>query len=109
MYSVEVRHDGLHKYRVIKGNDRYVVDQKASPQLNSNGMKCGKKSRKQKEKELNERKYAIEKTQKKSYGRTTNTKRLLHQLETINNTLHHTLDVDDKIDWDSLKDMSRIC
>lgn len=33
MYSVEIEHKGLHKYRVIKGNDRYVVEQKAYVQL----------------------------------------------------------------------------
>jgi len=33
MYSVEVRHKGLHKYRLIKGSDRYVVEQQASEQM----------------------------------------------------------------------------
>lgn len=28
MYFVEIKHDGLHKYRVIKGKEKYVVEQK---------------------------------------------------------------------------------
>ena len=31
-YSIEVRHEGLHKYREIKGNDKYIVEQKARAQ-----------------------------------------------------------------------------
>ena len=29
MYQIEIRHEGLHKYRMIKGQDPYVVEQKA--------------------------------------------------------------------------------
>ena len=29
MYEIEVKHDGLNKYRLIKGSDYYVVQQKA--------------------------------------------------------------------------------
>ncbi len=32
MWQIEVRHDGLNKYRVIRGNDKYIVDQKAEAQ-----------------------------------------------------------------------------
>ena len=33
VWEVEVRHDGLHKYRHIRGIDKYVVEQKAAAQL----------------------------------------------------------------------------
>ncbi len=32
MWEIEVRHDGLKKYRHIRGSDRYVVEQKALAQ-----------------------------------------------------------------------------
>ena len=32
MYEAEIRHDGLHKYRLIRGKDRYVVQQQAAAQ-----------------------------------------------------------------------------
>ena len=32
MWEIEVRHDGLNKYRHIRGSDRYVVEQKAAAQ-----------------------------------------------------------------------------
>ncbi|MBR2756991.1 MAG: hypothetical protein IKD52_02635, partial [Exiguobacterium sp.] len=33
MYSREIRHDGLNKFRVIRGKSLYEVDQKAEMQL----------------------------------------------------------------------------
>jgi len=33
MYEIEIRHDGLHKYRHIRGNNREVVAQKAEAQI----------------------------------------------------------------------------
>ena len=32
MWEIEVRHDGLNKYRHIRGSDKYIVEQKASVQ-----------------------------------------------------------------------------
>ncbi len=32
-FEAEVRHSGLHKYRLITGTDRYVVEQKAQAQI----------------------------------------------------------------------------
>jgi hypothetical protein len=32
MYEIEIRHDGLKKFRVIRGRDRYVVEEKARMQ-----------------------------------------------------------------------------
>jgi len=33
MYQIEVRHPGLHKYRLIRGRDRRVVEEKARAQM----------------------------------------------------------------------------
>jgi restriction system protein len=43
MYEIEIRHDGLNKYRVVKGNNSYVVEQKAEMHK-EHGMKCGKRN-----------------------------------------------------------------
>ena len=32
MWEIEVRHEGLNKYRHIKGTDRHIVKQKAAAQ-----------------------------------------------------------------------------
>ena len=32
IYSVELRHAGLQKFRIVRGRDRYVVEQKAQAQ-----------------------------------------------------------------------------
>lgn len=32
MHQIEISHEGLNKYKVIKGNDYYVVKQKAHVQ-----------------------------------------------------------------------------
>jgi len=105
MYSVEIRHDGLHKYRHIKGNDKYVVDQKARIQMRQWEEMWQKKQ--EAEKKKRERATAaMEKAQKKALAEQ-HTLEALEQLEIINNTLLHTLDIDDEIDWDSLKDHSK--
>jgi restriction system protein len=33
MYQREVRHTGLNKYRLIRGSNKYVVEQQAAAQL----------------------------------------------------------------------------
>lgn len=105
MYSVEIRHDGLHKYRHIKGNDKYVVEQKAHIQMRQWEEMWQKKQ--EAEKKKRERATAaMEKAQKKALAEQ-QTLEALEQLEIINNTLLHTLDIDDEIDWDSLKDHSK--
>jgi len=32
VWQIEVRHEGLKKYRLVSGTDRYVVEQKAAAQ-----------------------------------------------------------------------------
>jgi len=88
LYKVEVRHDGLHKYRMISGNDPYVVQQKAEAQLAQWNEMWEKK-----QKAINTQKTCEEQT-----------KEAQEILTCIDNTLLHTVDVDDRVNWDSLKD-----
>lgn len=105
MYSIEIKHDGLHKYRVIKGNDLYVVKQKAELQLKQWDEMWERKQEAERKKQEREN-ATIEKAQKKAMAEQL-TEEAVEQIEFIESTLVHTLDIDDKIDWDSLKDKSR--
>jgi restriction system protein len=105
LYWIELKHEGLHKYRVIKGNDRYVVEQKAALQRKQWDEMWDKKQEAERKK-LNREKSAIEKAQKKAMAEQ-QTIEALYQMEIIDNTLLYTLDIDDTIDWDSLKDQSK--
>ena len=88
LYNVEVRHEGLHKYRMISGNDYYVVQQKAEAQLAQWN-------------EMWKRKQKVANTQRTCEEQTKEAQEIL---ACIDNTLLHTVDVDDRVDWDGLKD-----
>jgi restriction system protein len=104
MYQIEVSHKGLNKYRVIKGNNLYVVQQKAEMQSRTWDEMWEKKQQQIKQQKVRER-AAKEKQEKKELAeRLTN--EAIEQHQNIQNTLLYTLDIDDKINWDSLKDVS---
>lgn len=93
-YNIEVRHSGLHKYQVVTGDNKYVVQQKAYAVANRwNDMWNLKQAKARKAKDIQGKKeQAIE--------RTTEAQDMLADLEKI---LLHTLSVNDAIDWESLK------
>ncbi|MEH6989509.1 restriction endonuclease [Cytobacillus firmus] len=104
MYQIEVRHEGLNKYKVIKGNNIYVVQQKAEMQ-----KRTWNEMWKKKQLQLNQKKArelaAKEKQQKKELAAKLTTE-ATEQLNTIQNTLLFTLDHVDTINWEDLKDTS---
>lgn len=104
MYEIEVRHEGLNKYRVIRGKDYYIVQQKAEMQKRQWDEMWERKQEQLRKKQERER-AAKEKQQKKELAEKL-TSEALEQLEIIENTLSHTLNVNDKIDWEELKDIS---
>ena len=101
-YQIEIRHDGLNKYRLIKGNDPYVVDQKANAQ-SAQWEEMWQKRLIAEQKRHAREQNTWEKSEKKQLAieRTDAAQETIAQLE---KTLQHTLDVDDAIDWDALKD-----
>ncbi|WP_227395931.1 restriction endonuclease [Jeotgalibacillus aurantiacus] len=104
MYQIEIKHDGLNKYRLIKGKDRHVVEQKAAVQIKDWDERWEKQLEmleKKHEKEL----LALEKEEKKEYA-SQQTTDAVENLQVLDNVLLHTLDIDDRIDWDDLKDHS---
>jgi len=102
MWEIEVRHDGLNKYRHIRGSDRHIVEQKASVQKLAWDEMWEKKLIAEQKK--SDREAAIKNKEEKkelAITKTNEAQEAIIQLETI---LLHTLEVDDAIDWDNLLD-----
>jgi restriction system protein len=105
MYWIEIKHEGLHKYRLIKGNDKYVVEQKAYLQ-EKQWEEMWERKQEVERKKLDRELVVMEKAQKKAIAEQL-TIEALNTLQQLDNVLLHTLGVDDKIDWDLLKDDSK--
>jgi restriction system protein len=103
-YQIEMSHDGLHKHRVIKSADPSVVIRKANAQEMDWDEKWAiaqqrESARRDREKEKQQR----EEQKEFAAERTTEAE---DELERLSRVLAHTLDIDDTIEWDSLKDTS---
>lgn len=97
MYEIEVRHDGLHKYRLVRGSDWYVVEQKAKAQQKTWDEMWQKKQ---------QREQTIQKGYRGINSATEMTKKAQSAVAVLQNTLKHTLMINDAIDWEKLKDFS---
>ncbi|MDM8102777.1 hypothetical protein [Oceanobacillus oncorhynchi] len=104
MYRIEIKHEGLNKYREIKGKDFHVVQQKAIMQELDWNEKWRNKQEMEAKRAERER-VALEKEEKKSLA-TQLSGEAMEQLEVIDSILTYTLRVDDKINWEDLKDLS---
>ncbi|MGJ8632055.1 MAG: restriction endonuclease [Glaciecola sp.] len=98
MWEIEVRHGGLNKYRHIRGSDRYVVEQKAAAQEQAWDQIWKKKL---------EKEAAIRSKEEKNEFAIIKTNEAQKALDDLDNTLKHTLSVDDAIDWSSLLDKKK--
>lgn len=99
-YSVEVRHDELGKYRIIRGRNKFEAEQKAKAQLiawqKQYSRECEAEARRTiREARAKSKELALELTRANRELR-----------EQLMNVLAGTLAVNDAIDWDSLKDKS---
>jgi restriction system protein len=103
-YSLKVSHKGLKKLQVIKGDDRFIVSQKARL-LGTHWDEIWHKKELEDEKRLTVQKRVkeIEEMKKTALERTN---KALAALDALESTLRHTLTVNDAIDWDSLKNHS---
>lgn len=105
MYEIEVKHDGLHKYRVIRGSDPYIVEQKAKAQQATWDEMWQKKLAAEKKRQEGElEKSDRERKKQIALERTEQAQKAIRDIE---NALHHTLSIGDTIDWGSLKDFSK--
>ena len=105
MYEIEIKHDGLNKYKIIRGSDSYVVRKKAEMQVRAWDEMWEKKKLTEEKNKAREN-AAREKEEKKALAEQL-TNEAIEQLESIEATLLHTLEIDDTIDWDSLKDNAK--
>lgn len=123
-YQIEVRHDELGKYRLISGTDKRVVQQRANAQLHQWNLQYERAYERNLSAELarRSREHAAEQRRQQQEDRATarkleearvsenhaeaqrRTEAANTELKQIESILAHTLDVDDRIDWDSLKD-----
>ena len=104
MYEIEVQHDGLNKYRHIRGSDPHVVEQKAEAQARVWDEMWEKRQaaeHKKRQREAN----AQEKEQKKRLA-IEKTREAQEDIDQLHRILLHTLNIDDTVDWDSLLDTS---
>lgn len=102
MWEIEVRHEGLNKYRHIRGSDRYVVEQKAvAQQLAWDEMWEKKQAAEAKKRE---REAAIRSKEEKKLLAVEKTEEAQEAISELEKTLQHTLSIDDAIDWSNLLD-----
>lgn len=94
-YGVRVSHQHLHKYQVVRGNDPDVVSHRAQALAAQwNEMWEKRKERESAARSIEEkRRIAAERTQEARQA-----------MEQIHNVLRHALDINNTINWESLKD-----
>ncbi len=101
-YTLDLWHDGLKKHRLIRGDDQAIVQLKARLQVEEWEQKWAEVSSRQQqrsERELGRRQQEERKAE--AQDRTSDAQR---ELELLAALLKATLTVDDKVDWESLKD-----
>ncbi len=105
MWEIEVRHNGLSKYRHIRGSDKYVVQQKAAAQELAWDEMWEKKQLAEQKRTAREAEIRGKEEKKElAIMKTDEAQEEINRLETI---LLHTLEIDDAIDWDSLLDKKK--
>ncbi len=94
-YYAEVTHLGLKEHKVLKAKEEYILENKIEIQVEKWEEKWSKLEEKRLLKEHKEGRlqYALDQTD--------NAKKMFDDLD---NTLKHTLEIDDAIDWDTLRD-----
>lgn len=116
MWEIEVKHTGLGKYRHIRGSDKYVVEQKARYQQEQWEEQWQRKlevDRRAQKKERDAHQKAADRAQEQRYKEERKQEAAQRdseskaEIDTLKNILNHTLDVDDTINWDQLKDFSK--
>lgn len=98
MWEIELRHPGLNKYRLIRGTDQYVVEQKAAAQRAAWDEMWRK--RVEKEGRALNKQSMLEDAQLR-------TKEAVEAIDELENVMQHTLSVDDTIKWEAIKDKSK--
>jgi restriction system protein len=105
MWQREIRHEGLHKYRLVKGESEAIVNIRAEMQMRTWNEQWAKVSAaERKRREQQGRFFAKEGKKQDAAERTQEVQKALESLETI---LVSSLEPDHAVDWESLKDTSK--
>lgn len=93
-YEIEMSHEGLHKHRVIRGPDSYIVQRKSLMQAEAWDEAWSKREsiNRARSKQAEAKELALE-----------TTKEAQHLLQELRLIVLRTLEVDDAIDWNLLK------
>lgn len=103
-YSLELWHDGLNKHRVIRGESVSIVKMKASLQADEWDERWALVEERRQQKYSKEaRKLLLEENKSLAAERTLEAQQ---EIEALSGILKATLDVDDAIVWESIKDRS---
>lgn len=102
MYEIEVTHGGLNKYRHIRGSDKYVVEQKARVLKTQWDEEWARKQ--EKEQQLRSKQQIWQTKEGRRLTAEQFAQEAQSAIQQLQQTLVLTLDVDDAIDWDTLKD-----
>jgi restriction system protein len=102
VWEIEISHEGLNKYRHIRGANKDVVEQKAAAQLKTWEEMWEKKQATEKKRQAREE--AVHEKEEKKQLAIEKTAEAQEALKNIENTLKHALDINNKIDWESLID-----
>jgi restriction system protein len=101
-YSVEIRHEGLGKWRVISGTDESIVRAKAQAQIRQWDFQYQTKL--DKERRLSDRESQRMEEAEKRQEAAERTQEAQQEIEAVKAILRATLEVNDAIDWEQLKD-----
>lgn len=101
-YTLDLWHDGLKKHRLIRGDSQSIVQLKAQLQVEEWEQKWAEVSSRQQQR--NERALGKRHQEERKTEAQDRTSDAQQELELLAALLKATLKVDDKVDWESLKD-----
>lgn len=104
-YQMEIWHDGLDKYQLIRSDNVYVLEQKANEKIRQ-WTDMWERKQVAEMKRLEREKKAQDIQQKKALAEN-RTVRAREMIDSMGEILSYTLDIDDAIDWELLKNKDK--
>ena len=99
-YEIEVSHEGLNKYRHIKGADVHVVNQKAAAQMQTWDEMWQKKLMQERKK--NERERAVRNKENKKNTAAERTAEAERNIVALSTVLQQAIETNNTVNWNSL-------
>ena len=103
-YYAELWHDELNKYQVVRGNTRFVVEQKMQAKM-VQWNEMWERKRFAEQVRLERELHALDKKQKLNLA-SEKTKKAKAAIFVLENILAHTLGIDNTINWETLKNFA---